>query len=147
MAKVKDPVRGGVQSERFWTFLPSSFNVSANAAQHPVVKVTGYFAFIVRTVRGLEEGLDVFPTQPDEIITLSIPPWMFAGMPVDQISAKMVQLKLEELFRLPFKKIPKAPFDVPIYKIAPSKRDKAIAALMKARLKELSAMSPEEASE
>lgn len=141
----KDPVRGGVTSERSWTFVISKMTVSADLNQHPIVLVEGRFIFITHAVKELDVTLDEFPLSPLEApVTFHIPPWLFDKTPVDHISPKLIQVKMEEIFRLPFKLAPKAPFDIPLHKVVPSKRDKVQAAQLKARLKELIASSPEE---
>jgi hypothetical protein len=148
MAKIKEPTRGGVQSRESWNFIPTKMEISADDQQHPIVLVHGYFLFMTRIAKDLDMDLSRFRMTPDDSpVVLRIPDWFFKGIPVNEITAKMVQERLIRLFNTPYEATPRAPFDTSIRKIPPSKRDKTIEALMKLRLKELSAEAPEEAFE
>lgn len=140
------PKRGGARSRETWNFIPTKVEITADEQQHPIVLVHGYFVFLTKIAKDLDIDLLPFRMTPDSSpVVLRIPDWFFKGIPVNEISAKMVQDRLVRLFNTPFEPTPRAPFDVPIRKLPPSKRDKAVEAMMKQRLNELSAEAPEEA--
>jgi len=141
--RVQDPKKE-VQSRKFWTFVVEQINIAADEQLRPRVSVAGYFALCTEMSKGLERDLRTEPVTPPGLGPVwQIPAWLFGDTGVDEITARTVVARLKEIFKHPFLPIPAMPLDLPIQKIPPSKRDKVIAGLMKARIKEHTAQSPE----
>lgn len=141
--RTQDP-RKEVQAKKFLTFVAEKIVIEGDEQQLPRASIGGYFALCTVMAKGLDRDIEVENLTPvNNGVLWKLPAWFFENMRVDELTARNVVNKLQEMFKLPFLPIPAKPLDLPLQKIPPSKRDKIVEAAIKERLKEYSAQSPD----
>lgn len=113
--------------DEFWNFLIKGFEVSSTSAS-----VTGWFIYCRRQVI-TDVSTGGVPTQvlsfeyltPEaQPVTLDLKSFLNPNTKIGEITSDGIVEALEYVFGRPFKKVPKAPLNVPIHKIPPSRRKK-----------------------
>ena len=123
--------------KKSWTFIPTKIEVASGK-----LNVAGNFAFMTMSyiedpqdpTLGKQPHLDVhYLTEHGAPVTLTLPYDVLGDTRIDEMSAKDVLEKLQEMFSTPFEGVPKAPTDLPLHRIPPSKRQKIQEAAEKQR--------------
>jgi hypothetical protein len=118
--------------ESFWTLLLS--DVRMNAGRY---RVRGHFAYVtIRVVERVKRLSFHWLTPEDEPFAFDLPPFLFPGKRFDRIAPQDVTNAFIQLFdRVPVATIPEAPISLPLHKLPPRKRDRALRAAKKKREK------------
>lgn len=115
------------KKESFWTFSVKKLEISRNEAV-----VEGWF--IVCNVEvvsnpstgGIPTKVLTFNylTPESRPVVLDLRSFLAPTLKIEEINPKAVVDALEAVFKTPYKQVPKAPLDVPLHKIPPSRRKK-----------------------
>lgn len=132
MGQKKDRTKGNAES--FWTVLISEVGI-----QKGRYRVKGHFAYVtLRIVEGKKRLSFSWLTPEDEPFELDLPPFLFPHKRFDKIAPLDVEQRFIELFdRVPVATIPEAPISLPLEKLPPRKRRRALEAAKKKREKSL----------
>jgi len=131
MSKKKKPKE---DVESFWTVL-----ISEASLQKGRYRVKGHFAYVtLRLIDGRKKLSLAWLTPEDAPFEIDLPPFMFPDKRFDKIAPLDVELRFVELFdRVPVATIPEAPISLPLEKLPPRKRRRALQAAKKKREKQL----------
>ena len=126
--KSKEEVRS------FWTVLISE--VSLKRGRY---RVKGHFAYVTLRMVGNDKRLSLaWLTPEDEPFQFDLPSFLFPDKRFDKISPLDVEQRFVELFDLvPVATIPEAPISLPLEKLPPRKRRRALDIAKKKREKQL----------
>jgi len=121
-------------AESFWTILLSE--VSLQKGQY---RVKGHFAYVTLRIQGGTKKMSLsWLTPEDRPFEFDLPPHLFPGKRFDKISPLDVELRFVELFdQVPVSTIMEAPINLPIEKLPPRKRRRALMAAKKKREKQI----------
>jgi len=130
MAKDKPKVVG----ESFWTILISEMNLQKGRYQ-----VKGHFAYVTLRMEGGRKRLSLaWLTPEEEPFQFDLPPFLFPNKRFDKIAPIDVAQRFIELFdRVPVATIPEAPISLPLEKLPPRKRRRALELAKKKREKQI----------
>jgi hypothetical protein len=120
--------------ESFWTVL-----ISEASLQKGRYQVRGHFAYVtLRLIDGRKKLSLAWLTPEDEPFKFDLPPFLFPKKRFDKIAPLDVEQRFIELFDLvPVATIPEAPISLPLEKLPPRKRRRALALAKKRREKSL----------
>jgi len=121
-------------SESFWTLLISEVGILKGR-----YRVKGHFAYVtLRIVSGVKRMSFSWLTPEENPFLFDLPPFMFPNKRFDQISPQDVENRFIELFDLvPVSTIPEAPISLPLEKLPPRKRRRAMMAAKNKREKQI----------
>lgn len=130
----KNKKREREESHSFWTILVSEVSIMKGRYQ-----VKGHFAYItLRIVSGTKRLSFSWLTPEDSPFLFELPHELFPSKRFDLISPKDVADQFIELFsKVPVATIPEAPISLPLEKLPPRKRRKALLAAKKKREKQI----------
>jgi hypothetical protein len=120
--------------ESFWTVLISEVRI-----QKGRYRVKGHFAYVtLRIVSGNKRLSFSWLTPEDEPFEFDLPPFLFPGKRFDKIAPLDVERRFIELFdRVPVATVPEAPISLPLEKLPPRKRRRALQVARKKREKSI----------
>ncbi len=121
-------------SESFWTIL-----ISEVSLQKGRYRVKGHFAYVTLRIVDKKKQLNfAWLTPEEEPFVFDLPQALFPNKRFDRIAPLDVELRFVELFdRVPVATIPEAPISLPLEKLPPRKRRRAMAAAKKNREKRI----------
>ncbi len=121
-------------AESFWTIL-----VSEVSLQKGRYRVNGHFAYVtLRMVENTKRLTFSWLTPEEEPFVFDLPQALFPNKRFDRIAPLDVELRFIELFdRVPVATIPEAPISLPLEKLPPRKRRRALMTAKKQREKKL----------
>jgi hypothetical protein len=122
------------EAESFWTVLISEVSLLKGR-----YRVKAHFAYVtLRVVSGKKQLSFAWLTPEDEPFLFDLPPSLFPNKRFDMIAPKDVEDRFVELFdRVPVATIPEAPISLPLEKLPPRKRRRALEAAKKKREKQI----------
>lgn len=121
-------------AESFWTIL-----ISEVSLQKGRYRVKGHFAYVtLRIVERTKQLNFAWLTPEEDPFVFDLPQALFPHKRFDRIAPLDVELRFIELFDLvPVATIPEAPISLPLEKLPPRKRRRALAAARKGREKRI----------